>query len=376
MPLSKIQDIGNQVVPNLGRRNLIINGAMQVGQRGTQTSKSSTAYTAVDRFQMVINSSGTHTTTHESLGTRVNNIFANALKVQCTGNNGGSEDAGDYQMITQPIEGRDLQQLAYGTSDRKTITVSFYVRSNLTGTFQFALDAHDSGSYRHYSKTYTISSADTWEKKTITVVPNSSLSAITNDNTTGLELIWFLTAGSDYTGGSYTDNVWQSTSNQRVSSSAQTQFARSTSNNFQLTGVQLEVGDTATDFEHEPFDVTLSKCHRYFQKFTSSGAQYQRFGVGLSYSSTAMSCPVFLMNTMRDVPALGTTGTASNYAVNHNNDTVTVASTVPALASTGDNPTQNIGVTCAVSSGLDAGDVSMLISNANTSSFLSFDSEL
>ena len=82
------------------------------------------------------------------------------------------------------------------------------------------------------------------------------------------------------------------------------------------------------------------------------------------------------MNTMRDVPALGTTGTASNYAVNHNNDTVTVASTVPALASTGDNPTQNIGVTCAVSSGLDAGDVSMLISNNNTDSFLSFDAEV
>ena len=263
MSLIKVKSRGTDNVS--GRRNLIINGAMQVGQRGTQTSKSSTAYTAVDRFQMVINSSGTHTTTHESLATRVNNIFANALKVQCTGNNGGSEDAGDYQMITQPIEGRDLQQLAYGTSDRKTITVSFYVRSNLTGTFQFALDAHDSGSYRHYSKTYTISSADTWEKKTITVVPNSNLSAITNDNTTGLELIWFLTAGSDYTGGSYTDNVWQSTSNQRVSSSAQTQFARSTSNNFQLTGVQLEVGDSASDFEHRSFAEEIERCKRYYQ---------------------------------------------------------------------------------------------------------------
>ena len=305
MPLSKIQTTNNQVVPNLGRRNLVINGAMQVGQRGTQTSKSTTAYTAVDRFQMVINSSGTHTTTHESLGTRVNNIFANSLKVQCTGNNGGSEDAGDYQMITQPIEGRDLQQLAYGTSDRKTITVSFYVRSNLTGTFQFALDAHDSGSYRHYSKTYTISSANTWEKKTITVVPNSSLSAITNDNTTGLELIWFLTAGSDYTGGSYTDNVWQSTSNQRVSSSAQTQFARSTSNNFQLTGVQLEVSDTATNFEHESFDESLIKCQRYYQligRDFSDTTPTTHFGWGYTTSSSVAQGMLQFERRMRVKP--------------------------------------------------------------------------
>jgi hypothetical protein len=205
--------------------------------------------------------------------------------------------------------------------------------------------------------------------------PADTTGALDDDNNSSFLFNIWLHGGSTYTGGTLNSSAWASlTSANRAAGISS--FFDSTDRTFFLTGVQLEVGQNATEFEHEPFERTLNKCYRYFQKFTSSGAQYHRFGVGLSFSSTAMSCPLFLMNTMRDVPALGTTGTASNYAVNHNNDTVTAASSVPALASTADNPTQNIGVTCAVSSGLDAGDVSMLISNNNTDSFLSLDAEL
>jgi hypothetical protein len=273
--------------------------------------------------------------------------------------------AGEASYIIQRIEGFNCSNYDIKT---KPITLSFYAKSDTkTGTMCASLYA--SSGARHHVKEYSITT--NWQRFSLTFPADSGATALANDNTNELQLNFALTAGSNL---QVTADQWASGFD--IATSNQINFADSTDNNWYLTGVQLEVGQNPTEFEREPFERTLNKCYRYFQKFTSSGAQYHRFGVGLSFSSTAMSCPLFLMNTMRDVPALGTTGTASNYAVNHNNDTVTAASSVPALASTADNPTQNIGVTCAVSSGLDAGDVSMLISNNNTDSFLSLDAEL
>ena len=138
----------------------------------------------------------------------------------------------------------------------------------------------------------------------------------------------------------------------------------------------MEVGPAATPFEHEEISVTENKCFRYFQKFDSVGANYQRYGVGFNYSTTGHSNPIKLLTPMRAIPAVGTTGTAANYAINHNADSITACNSVPSLAATADNPKHNIGIVCTVSSGLDAGDIGMLVSNNNVSSFLSFDAEL
>ena len=138
----------------------------------------------------------------------------------------------------------------------------------------------------------------------------------------------------------------------------------------------MEVGPAATPFEHEEISVTENKCFRYFQKFDSVGANYQRYGVGFNYSTTGHSNPIKLLTPMRAIPAVGTTGTAANYAINHNADSITACNSVPSLAATADNPKHSIGIVCTVGSGLDAGDIGMLVSNNNVSSFLSFDAEL
>jgi len=254
-------------------KNLIINGNCAVSQRGTVSSQSNDHYSAIDRFEIQVGSSGAVTST-QSTTVPTGEGFNNSLKVDVVTNNGGSEDASDYLLIMQKLEGFDLQQLKYGTSSAVPLAFSFYVRSNLTGTFQFQIEVPDSGSYKYYGKTYTIDSANTWEKKTINIVANTNSSAIPDDNTEGLRVQWQLVGGSNYTDGTYTDGAWHGTGNNRMSSSVNNTFARSTDNEFLLTGIQLEVGQNPTSFEHEPIQSTLSKCQRYYESGSSLlGAQ-------------------------------------------------------------------------------------------------------
>ena len=244
-------------------KNLLINGNCAVSQRGTVSSQSNDHYSAIDRFEIQVGSSGAVTST-QSTTVPTGEGFNNSLKVDVVTNNGGSEDASDYLLIMQKLEGFDLQQLKYGTSSAVPLACSFYVRSNLTGTFQFQIEVPDSGSYKYYNKTYTIDSADTWEKKTINIIANTNSSAIPDDNTEGLRVQWQLVGGSNYSSGTYTDGAWHGTGANRLSSSVNNPFARSTDNEFLLTGVQLEVGQNPTAFEHEPFERTLAKCQRYY----------------------------------------------------------------------------------------------------------------
>jgi len=263
-------------------KNLIINGNCAVAQRGTQSSKSSDHYSAIDRFQIQMSGSGAVTST-QSTTVPTGKGFNNSLKVDVVTNNGGSEDSGDYLLIMQKIEGLNLQQLKYGTSSSVPLACSFYVRSNLTGTFQFQIEVPDSGSYKYYGKTYTIDSANTWEKKTINIVANTNSSAIPDDNTEGLRVQWQLVGGSNYTSGTYTDEAWHGTGGNRLSSSANNTFARSTDNEFLLTGIQLEVGQNPTEFEHEPHMVTENKCMRYFENFMGANAHGGEYGQSSFY---------------------------------------------------------------------------------------------
>ena len=138
----------------------------------------------------------------------------------------------------------------------------------------------------------------------------------------------------------------------------------------------MEVGPVATEFEHEDISTTQNKCFRYFQKLGSVGADYQRYGVGTSSSTTGHTTPIKLITPMRATPTAGTTGTAANYGILHNGDNIVACNAVPSLNALGDNPTHTISVSTGVASGLDAGDVGILLSNNNVVSFISFDAEL
>ena len=176
---------------NTGRRNLIINGAMQVAQRGTSTTGGGFL---VDRFELNINNTDNIAIT-QSQDSSGPNGFANSWKILAT--TAESAVAADERVrFRQNIEGQNLQQFAFGTSDAKSMTLSFYVKSNKTGTYAVNLEQDDAS--RFIGSTYTISSADTWEFKTITVDGDTS-GTINDDNGAGLIVSWYLLAGSNYT---------------------------------------------------------------------------------------------------------------------------------------------------------------------------------
>ena len=244
---------------SLAAKNFIINGNMSVAQRGTSaTGKTSAGYYASDRWRLDISSAGTWTQI-QSTDVPTGQGFSNSTKLDCTTAD-GSLGASDRVFITQRMEDQNCVSSAKGTSDAKSLTASFWVKSNKTGTY--ILELYDSHNSRHISKSYTISSADTWEYKTITFAGDTT-GAFANDNGVGFMLQFWLAAGSDYTSGTLATS-WQASDN-TDRAVGQLNLADSTDNEGLLTGVQLEIGEKATEFEHELFDVTLEKCQRYYQ---------------------------------------------------------------------------------------------------------------
>ena len=252
---------------NLGRRNLLINGAMQVQQRGDQTGLTD-AYTGVDRFKFLSNGGSVVTGKQGGAGvSTIANGFPKSLHIQVTTAD-TSLAAGDYALVRQLIEGRNIQHLKYGTSSAETVTLSFWVKSPKTGVHWVEMFTFDSSKFN--SASYTVNSANTWEKKTVSFVGETT-AAIADDNTTGILVQWWLVAGSTYSGGTHPGNVWHTTHANRVP--GQVNVMDSTSNNFYLTGTQLEIGSSATNFEHLQFTEDLQNCMRYYYQ-SNYGAQF------------------------------------------------------------------------------------------------------
>jgi len=253
-------------------RNLIINGDMSIAQRGTSsTGITSSGYRTCDRFLIAVENLGTWTITQDT-NTPSNEGFANSLKLQCTTAD-ASPASTDELYIYSKIEGQNLQQLNYGESGAKSLTLSFWVKSNKTGTASLNFMQRDN-SKKLYTTNYSISSADTWEKKTITISGDTS-GLINNDNGSGFEVFWWFNSGSSYQTGT-TRNAWSSYTDADVNVS-NLGLGGSTSDNISITGVQLEVGTSASDFEFLPFDVNLNRCQRYFE-FAESGYQGPVYG--------------------------------------------------------------------------------------------------
>jgi len=244
--------IGSQTA--LSNRNVIINGAFQCSQRGTSTTGGGFL---VDRFELNINNTDNIAIT-QSQDSSGPSGFANSWKILAT--TAESAVAADERVrFRQNIEGQNLQQFSFGTSAAKSMTLSFYVKSNKTGTYAVNLEQDDAS--RVIGSTYTISSADTWEFKTITVGGDTS-GTINDDNGAGLIVSWYLLAGSNYTA---TDNTsYGASADGKQAYGHSTTWGQATNDNFFITGIQMEVGEQATPFEHRSFGDELRRCQRYF----------------------------------------------------------------------------------------------------------------
>ena len=270
MALSKLSAASFQ--DNVKFRNILINGSLDISQRSTSTSSiTSTGYHTVDRWQTNIVSMGTWTQS-QSTTVPTGQGFAKSLKMDCTTAD-ASPAAGDQVVIEQKVEGQNLQYLNFGNSSAKSLTLSFWVRSNKTGTYCASLFNNDQSKW--FSKQYTISSADTWEKKTLTYAGDTS-NAFNNDNGTSLRCRFWLGAGSTYTSGTITSTWTTESGNEGSLASGQVNLADSTSNEWYITGVQLEAGTSASDFEFLPFDVNKNRCYRYcyVEKLFSGSSGY------------------------------------------------------------------------------------------------------
>jgi hypothetical protein len=250
-----------------GRRNLIINGAKQIFQRSTSASAVTTdIYAAPDRWKTRVTDTSEFTISQSST---TPNGFANSTKWDCTTAN-GSLGAAASIIYEQRIEGQDLQHLEYGASSAKTTTLSFHVRSNKTGVYTVGLYSPDGS--RHIESSYTINSADTFEKKTITFAGDTG-GTLNDDNGEGMRVWFWLGGGTNFSSGTHATS-WAAYDATNVLADNQVNLADSTSNEWYITGVQLEVGSVATEFEHRSFGEELALCKRYFEKFTytASGA--------------------------------------------------------------------------------------------------------
>ena len=304
-----ITRIGNPALANVREpnfRSILINGDMSQSQRSTSVSSITTSgYYTVDRYTLQLTSQGTWTQS-QSTDVPTGQGFAKSLKMDCTTAD-ASPSASDEFSLRQKIEGQNLQYLKKGTSSAESTTVSFWVKSNKTGTY--ICELRDSDNTRQINKSYTISSADTWEKKTITY-PGDTTGAFGNDNGRSLDVVWWLGAGSNFTSGTL-QTSWGSivAANRAV---GQVNLADSTSNEWYITGVQLEAGSVASDFEFLPVDVNKNRCLRYFYPILPLNNTDKYFATGYYYSSSQVRMITETPVLMRASPSIeqssGTSG--------------------------------------------------------------------
>ena len=344
-----------------GRRNIIINGDMRIAQRATSASSlsSGTSYDSIDRYKTQIVNAGTWTISQSSTAP-TDQGFGNSLKMDCTAAD-TSLGADDFLVVQQVTEAQNLQYLKYGTSSAESITMSFWVRSNKTGTYSIWLFADDNS--KTISAPYTISSADTWEKKTITFAGDTA-SSITNDNGQGIRVYFVLAAGSNWTSGT-TPTTWQSDSKSIRAPEQTVNLADSTSNEWYVTGIQIEAGSQATPFEHRSLGEELALCQRYFHK--QGGSAYYNIATITNYTTGAMLGTVRHPVEMRAAPSVTKSG---NWGLLGGDTTVNQT----AVSSDSNGQASEIGFSGG--SGGTSGRSSVLRFNNDATSYLHWDAEL
>ena len=341
-----------------GFKNRIINGAMAISQRGTSFVSPTGAYT-IDRWEMEENTDGTVTVTQD---TDAPTGFSFSQKFTVTSADASLAATQDL-IVGQYIEGFNTADLVFGSASAATVTLSFWVKSSLTGTFGGALQ--NSARTRSYPFTYTISSASTWEQKTVTIAGDTTGTWIGATNGIGLRVYFGLGVGSTYSG---TAGAWAATN--YYSATGAVSVIGTNSATWAVTGVQLEKGSTATSFDYRPYGTELALCQRYY--YSSDKEQlYSALGTGWEQSATAATIYCPLPVPMRVTPtsmAFSTVqlndSSGANIAVTGVTLDLSECSRIMAK------------ITATVASGGAAGRVAALRSANSTSGFIAFNSEL
>jgi hypothetical protein len=293
---------------------------MSIAQRSTSVASiTASGYYTLDRWNIGASSLGTWTNT-QSTDVPTGQGFATSFKLDCTTAD-ASPAAGDYFQLNQSFEGQNLQYLKKGTANAVSLTASFWVKSTKTGTF--ICELLDLDNSRQISKSYTVDVTDTWEKKTITFEGDTT-GALANDNGSSLVLSFWLGAGSTYSSGTL-NTSWASITNANRAV-GQVNIADSTSNDWYITGVQLEAGTTASDFEFLPVDVNLGRCQRYFYKIESSGTtSNNNITTGFTYGTAGVQSNVKMEVLMRATPSFSYDIGANGLVLYNNVDSVTAS---------------------------------------------------
>ena len=349
-------------------RNILYNGAMQVHQRGTSTASITTSgYYTADRWRLDLSNFGTWTQTIEN-DAPTGSGFRKSLKILCTTAD-SSPSTADFGLLVQNLEGQDLQLIKKGTSSAEQITLSFWVKSNVTGTYIAAL--YDNDNNRSISKSYTINSSATWEYKTITFNSDTT-GQFDNDENLSMSVYFALGAGSSRTSGSL-NTTWNTFAASDFLP-GQVNVSASTNNYFQITGVQFNVGPVASPFEFKSYQRELQECQRYYYRVSPNQTGYPVYGIAQCTTTTNADVFVNFAVPMRARPTtIEQSGTASHYAVTNAGASVLGCSSVPVFRSA---TTAGCNIGFIVSSGLVAGNASQGLSNNTASSYLAFSAEL
>jgi len=273
-------DIPDTVEADLksGRKNLIINGAMQVAQRGTSASSvASVGLHSLDRIKFGITTLGEYTVSQSS---DAPDGFGSSMKIDCTTAD-ASPASGDRLHFFTLLEGQDVQSLKKGSASAESVTLSFWVKCTKTGDIQVNLQDNDNT--RLIGNTVTINATDTWEYKTITYAGDTT-GAFGNDTGDSLQIDWWLDSGSTYNSGAVPTS-WEAYAAGDRAAGETLAFGDSTANDFYITGIQLELGSVATDFEHRSYGEELALCQRYYFRLGNpNGYTYLPLG-GVKYTS-------------------------------------------------------------------------------------------
>jgi hypothetical protein len=355
---------GNNIsaVNSLGFRNRIINGDMRIDQRnaGASVTPVSRAYT-LDRWTAEMTTGSRYSVQQNAGAVTPPTGFSNYLGV--TSAAATSLGATSFFAVAQIIEGFNIADLAWGTANAQAITISFWVRSSLTGTFGGALN--NSGSSRSYPFTYAISAANTWEQKTLTIAGDTSGTWLAN-NGIGLYLVFGLGCGTTRSG---TAGAWNN--NWNFSATGAVSVVGTDGATWQVTGVQLEAGSVATPFERRDYGREMMMCQRYYYK-TLGVSNGSRLGVGYATATTTAEAILFFPSSMRVAPSsLEQSGTISDYGLRIPGVTI-VCSSVPVFVSSNDT---SANVLFPVSSGLTSGQA-IFGRSGSTNGFLAWSAEL
>ena len=342
-------------------KNRIINGAMSIAQYGTSTSIAAGGNSgySCDRFRCD-SSVGTAITSAQSTSV-VPAGFGYSLSYT-TGT--GTTAAGDNAEIVQFIEANNLSDIGFGSANAKTLMLSFWARSSLTGSFGIVIE--NGAGTRQYLTTYSLPTANTWTQITIALPADTGGTWTLTGNGRGLNIRWDMGIGTSNSGAS--TNAWGNSSFYGITGAVKP--TQNTGATFYITGVQLEVGSSATGFEYVNYQTSLANCQRYYQQLNENPST---LGIlGFVDATTSLLTYYYFPVSMRTAPTFGTSGTASDYSVRSSASTVTTCSVVPTGTASDAN---RIRIIATVTAGLVAGQSAALV-GGTTNGILNFSAEL